>query len=141
MRDALLDVGGRRAGDRQAEGGIVINGLPGQQPEVLEYHRHAFGRAGDQLAVDQEFAFADVDEAGNAAQQRGLAATARAHDAEDFLLTDGEIEVMEGDYGSVEEQLARILCDDREAIAGRTEPIAYPRPGPPAPRYIVTCGQ
>ena len=81
MRDALLDMRGRRAGHGETEGGVVINGFPGQQAEVLEHHGHAFGRAGDRVAVDQQSAVADVGQAGNAAQQRRLAATARPDDA------------------------------------------------------------
>ena len=45
MRDALLDDGGRRAGHREPEGGVVVDRLPRQQAEMLEHHGDAVGRA------------------------------------------------------------------------------------------------
>jgi len=55
---------------------------------MLEHHRHAFGRTGDLPACDQQFAVANIGQARDAAQERGLAAAARADDAKDFLLAD-----------------------------------------------------
>src|SRR6185312_8528871 len=86
----------------------------------------ALGRALDGPARQHERALADLGQAGDAAQERRLAAAARADDAEDFLVADGEIELAEGDDGAVEEELARVLRDDR---AVRDGSLARRRPG------------
>ena len=75
-----------------------------------------FRRPGDRLAADQEFAAVELGQAGDAAQERGLAAAARADDAEDFLVADGKIERAERRHGAVEKQLARVARDDHAGI-------------------------
>ena len=80
---------------------------------MLEHHGDALGRAGDRLAVRP--GAARRDRSVSPAMQRskrGLAAAARSHDAQDFLLPDREIELVERDDGAVEEHLAGILRHD-----------------------------
>ncbi len=60
----------------------------------------------------QKLAAAQVDEAGDAAQQRRLAAAARADDAERLAVAHLEIELAERGDGAVEKQLARVRGDD-----------------------------
>ena len=117
VRDAFLDLVARDARHREAEGGVVEHGLPGQQAEVLEHHGDAVGRpALDRLAVHQNAAAAQIGEAGDAAQQRGLAAARRAHDAHDLVALDAERHLVEGDDGAVEEELAGAFGDNRGRI-------------------------
>ena len=79
---------------------------------MLEHHRDALRRSRDRLAADGQLAAGDFGQARDAAQERGLAAAARADDAEDFLLAHREIERAERHHGAVEEHLARISRDD-----------------------------
>ena len=81
-----LDLGARRMRHRQPEGGIVVDRLPRQQAEMLEHHGDAVGRAArDRLALHEQLAAAQIGEAGDAAQQRGLAAARRADHAHDLV--------------------------------------------------------
>src|SRR5215203_2252123 len=66
----------------------------------------------DRLAVHRERAGAELGEAGDAAQQRGLAAAAGADDTQDLVALDVERELAERHHGAVEEQLARAVGDD-----------------------------
>ena len=66
--------------------------------------------------MDQKPAAAQIGEPGNAAQQRGLAATRGTHDAHDLVALDRERELVKGDNGSIEEKLAGALGNDRGRI-------------------------
>src|SRR5205814_9754476 len=83
MRDALADARGGCARHPKPERGILVHGLPRQQTEMLEHHRDARGRSVNWSARDRERAAVEPDEAGDGAQKRRLAATARADDAQD----------------------------------------------------------
>ena len=86
MLDRLLDFSARDPGHGEAEGGVVVNGLPRQESEVLEHHGNAVGRpARDWLTVDIEASAAQLGKPGDAAQQRGLAAAGGADDAKNFV--------------------------------------------------------
>ncbi len=111
--DALLDARSRRMRHREAERRVVMHGLPRQQAEMLEHHRDALRRAGDGLAADQQLAAGDLGQSGDAAQEGGLAAAARADHAQDLLRANREIERAERHHGAVEEQLAGVARDDR----------------------------
>src|SRR5262249_20816014 len=75
MRDPRFDFGARHARHRQPEGRVVEDGFPWEQAEMLKDHRNSVGRAGaDRLAVDEKLAAAEIGEARDAAQKRGLAA-------------------------------------------------------------------
>jgi hypothetical protein len=74
----------------QAEGDVVGDAQVRKQRVVLEHHadapllrrQHGAG-PGDRLAAEADLAFLQVLEAGNAAQDRGLAAAARSQQAAD----------------------------------------------------------
>src|SRR5262249_5435227 len=51
--------------------------------------------------------------------QGGLAAAARAHDAQDFLGANRKVELMERQHGSFEEYLACVFRNDRRAVGCR----------------------
>ena len=53
---ALLDDGRRRAGHGEPEGGVLVDGLPRQQAEMLEHHGDARRRSCDRLAEHRELA-------------------------------------------------------------------------------------
>ena len=60
----------------------------------------------DPLAMDEKRTAAEICEARDAAQQRGLAAARGTHDAHDLVVPDRKRQLMEGDHGTVEEKLA-----------------------------------
>src|SRR5262249_54573628 len=106
--------------------------FPGEQAEVLKDDGDASTRLLDGLAVDADSAATQGDQAGDAAQQRRLAAAGRADDAERLVLADREIEVAEGDDGAFLEELARLLDDDfARGTAHRVRPSLSAAPGPP----------
>ena len=51
----------------------------------------------DAESVDEDAAAVDVVEAGDAVEQRGLTRPGRAHDGEEFAVSDGQIEALQGD--------------------------------------------
>src|SRR5215831_4855234 len=110
----LVDTDRRLAGHGQPERRVLIDGLPRQQPEMLEHHGDARGWAGDLLAGDQDLADAQIEKAPDAAQEGRLAATAWTHDAEDFLMANVERELTECHHRAVQEQLAGIAHADRK---------------------------
>src|SRR5439155_16665322 len=73
MGNALADLCPRRARELQAVGHVPVDGLPGEQPEALEDHRHLGERTRHRLTVDADLAFAGRDQSLEAAQERGLA--------------------------------------------------------------------
>src|SRR5205823_3461345 len=114
VRDARPDLPAPYAGHRQPEGGIIVNGLPRQQAEMLKHHGNAVRRpAGNWLAMDQERTAAQIGEPRDAAQQRGLAAARRADDAHDLVAPHRKRQLMKGNDRAVEEELARAVGDDR----------------------------
>ena len=117
VRDALLDLCARRAGHRQPERGVVVDGLPRQQAEMLKHHGDAVRRTpGDRLAVDEDLTAAQIGEPRDAAQQRGLAATRRPDHAHDLVAPHLERQLVKRHHRAVEEKLARTLCYDRGLI-------------------------
>src|SRR5260221_6934725 len=81
--------------------------------------------------MHQDAPVAELDQSGDAAQERGLAAARRADDAQDLVALDGQRELMESHHGAIEKQLAGALGNDRGCCLGH----AFPRPGP------VVCRQ
>ncbi len=57
---AFLDLRARCTGHGEAESGVLENRLPRQQAEMLEHHRHAFGRAGHGFSLHQKLAAAQI---------------------------------------------------------------------------------
>src|SRR5215470_15745072 len=105
MAYAFVDRGRRRARHGEPEGRVLINGLPWQQPEMLEHHGDASGRAGNLFAGNQKRAGTQIGEASDATQEGGLAATARSHDAKNLLTANLERQLTERHHGAVQEQL------------------------------------
>src|ERR1700758_154548 len=80
---------------------------------MLKDHGNPVGRAGtDRFAVDEKAAAAEIGEARDAAQKRGLAAARGAHDAHDLVALDRKRQLMEGDDGAIEKELAGTIGDN-----------------------------
>src|SRR5215470_4664885 len=80
---------------------------------MLKDQGNPVGRAGaDRLAVDEKCAAAEIGEARDAAQKRGLAAARGAHDAHDLVAFDRKRQLMEGDDGAIEKELAGAVGDN-----------------------------
>ena len=76
-----------RGGDAvEAEADIVGDGEPGQEARLLEHDADGGMRLGDGLAVEADRAGARPVEAGDEAQQRGLAAARAADERDDLAL-------------------------------------------------------
>src|SRR5262249_47920042 len=86
-------VGG--AGEIQAIGHVGVDGLPGEQAEVLKHHGHLAGRPRHATAVHEDLALARRNEAIETAQEGGLATAGRADQRDDLALADGKVEVPE----------------------------------------------
>jgi hypothetical protein len=120
----------------EPEGGVLVHRLPRQQAEMLEHHGDARRRSRNLLAEHRKLAGAYVDEAGDAAQEGGLAAAARADDAQDFLVAHVERELAESDDGAVEKHFAGIAHTDRE-IRLRDGHARLPEREAVSPRRII----
>src|SRR6516162_9150375 len=73
---------------------------------MLKDHGNPVGRPrADRLAVDEKPAAAEIGEARDAAQKRGLAAARGADDAHDLVALDRKRQLMEGDNGAIEKEL------------------------------------
>jgi len=90
------------AGAAQAEGDVLLDGQVREEREVLEQHAYAAPLRRERrsalarhLAVDPDAALADWLEAGDAAQGRALAGSARPHQASDGPLPERERYVRE----------------------------------------------
>src|SRR5690349_11046576 len=80
---------------------------------MLKDHGNPIGRAcTDRFAVDEKPAAAEIGEACDAAQKRGLAAARGAHDAHDLVALDRKRQLMEGDDGAIEKELAGTIGDN-----------------------------
>ena len=80
---------------------------------MLKDHGNPVGRAGaDRLAVDEKPAAAEISETRDAAQKRGLATARGAHDAHDLVAFDHKGQLMEGDDGAIEKELAGTIGDN-----------------------------
>src|SRR5262249_18371728 len=75
--------------------------------------------------VHQDAPVAELDQSGNAAQQRSLATARGADDAEDLVALDGQSQLMKGHHGAVEKQLAGVLGDNRGGCG-----LGHAFPGP-----------
>jgi hypothetical protein len=91
--------------DLQPVGDVVDHLAVRQQAEVLEDHADLVaadlaepggGGAADVLAADPDLARAGLDQPGEAAYERGLAAAGQAHDHEDLARTHLEAHVSDG---------------------------------------------
>src|SRR5258708_21449431 len=78
----------------------------------------------DRLAMDEKGTAAEICEARDTAQERGLAAARGTHDAHDLVTLDRERQLMKGDDGAIEEQLAGTLGEDYYIHGFVTDPHA-----------------
>ena len=86
LGDAVRTLLRRHAGCFERQADVARHGAPGQQCTaiVLKHKRHFARRAGDGLAVAQCGTATGLQKPGCCAQERGLAATGRANDADEF---------------------------------------------------------
>src|SRR3970282_1597570 len=93
-RDPLGDAraGRRRVDPPEQEGkaDVLGDGLPGKNGVPLEDEAEARVDAADGLAVQGDAARGARDEAGDEAEERGLAATGGPHDRDELAAPDGE---------------------------------------------------
>src|SRR5262245_38280738 len=108
VADHFLDGGGWRAPHLEAVGGVVPHRQPGEDGVALEDHR--IHRALRTRRLDLDGAGGDGFEAGKDAQQRGLAASARADDHEE--LARGDVDGDAVDRDELPERLAEIADAD-----------------------------
>ncbi|GFJ93896.1 hypothetical protein Prum_075380 [Phytohabitans rumicis] len=82
----------------QRELDVLADGEPRKQaaPVLLEHHRHPGRGTGDRCAVEADLAAGRAEQAGDAAQQGGLAGAGRADDADQFAPPDPEGEIAYG---------------------------------------------
>ncbi len=91
LADLLVDHVLRRLRHLEREGDVVAHAHMRIERVGLEHHREAALRGPDVgrvLAVDQDLAGGDVLEAGDQAQQRGLAAAGGADEDDEFAVLD-----------------------------------------------------
>jgi len=95
---ALVAVVGTDLLHAQAEGHVLFDGHVGEQRIALEHHADAAllrAQGHDVLAVEEDLAAIYRRQPGDAAQQRGLAATGRAEQGDEFALGDAAIDIAE----------------------------------------------
>ncbi|CRO84330.1 hypothetical protein PAERUG_E6_London_17_VIM_2_12_12_00638 [Pseudomonas aeruginosa] len=137
--DRLVDAGlaggrveVRLAGEIEAEGDVLLQVQPGQQAGVLERHRDARMRSAQGLAEYPHAAGGRLLQAGQHAQQAGLADAAGTEDRDhlagaqaqfeiaEHRLPAGTARIAEGDPASVEERLAHALASAWRCSSARS---------------------
>ncbi len=108
VADHLLDGGGWHAPHLEAVGGVVPDRHPGEDGVALEDHR--IHRPLRMWRLDLDGAGGNGVEAGKDAQQRGLAASARADDHKELAGSDVERDAI--DRNKLPEHLAQIADAD-----------------------------
>ena len=74
---------------------VLLDGAPREQTDVLEHHAAAGARAGHRLVVDEDLPRGLRDQAGDDAQQRRLAASARAEHRDEAEFRERDVDVAE----------------------------------------------
>ena len=101
---------------KQPKFGVLARGRPRQQGEILEHQaRLAAARAADGAAADEDAARVRGQQAGDAFQQRGLAAAARADEREKLPRLHQDIDV--GERLHAAEALRQALDGDADRCA------------------------
>src|SRR5262249_26256789 len=77
---------------------VLEDAAPGQQDRALEHHADVAPRAADRLAVENDMAGLVIEQAGENAQQRALAAAAGADDGDEAALLDAAIDLLQGQH-------------------------------------------
>ena len=92
---AVASFGGGHVAGFEAELDVLADGEPRQQRERLEDHRDTGVRGDDGLVPIDRAAAGRGDEAGQAAQQRGLARAGLAEQRDDLAVVELEADVVE----------------------------------------------
>jgi hypothetical protein len=71
---------------------VLDDGAPGQENRRLEHDAELAARSAQLLAVHPDLAGGAIEDAGQDLQQRALAAAARADDADERALADGQVD-------------------------------------------------
>src|SRR5262245_15365478 len=98
---ALLDLGLGELPHLQAEGHVVVDGHVGIEGVVLEDHGDVAvlgGQVVDHALTDGDLAGGDLLQAGHHAQGRQLATARRAHQHDELLVADVEVDVLDRVY-------------------------------------------
>src|SRR5215216_4961345 len=91
-RHAPRYLGLGEAGHAQPVSDVIVDRLPGKQPEMLEHHGHARDRTRDALLVDEDIPDIGRDKAVEATQQCRFAAAARPDNGDDLAVTHFKID-------------------------------------------------
>ncbi len=100
--DAVLDLGVPNLGHAEAKGDVLEDGEVGEDGVVLKHHRDPAGagrQVVDPAVADPDLAFRGGLEAGDDAEERGLAAAGGAEQDHELLVADGEVDLVEGGEG------------------------------------------
>ncbi len=124
LRDRPAALGARHPADRQREFDVAAHAAPGQQAVVLEDQRAVGVRAGQRAAVGEEFTAGGRQQAGQRAQQGGLAAAGRADHGQYLAGRDVQVDaVQDGVPGVAEAEVAggqpQAWCGAHWALPGR----------------------
>ena len=92
---ALVAFGRIDAQRLEADLDVLQHGQPGKQREGLEDHGDFGGRARHVAPADRHLAFAGRHQAGDDAQQRGLAAARAAEQRDDLVLAQPQADIVE----------------------------------------------
>src|SRR3989344_2938919 len=114
--DAGLHIGLRHAVAAQGVGNVVAGRDPGEERVSVVLEDVADLRFRERLAIEQDLASVQRDEAGDHVHQRGLAAAVVAEDGDD--LAAGQVEVEVGVEGGAGEGLAQAAHGDMGAGLG-----------------------
>ena len=96
----LVDLGFGRLAQLQAERHVIVHAHVRVERVALEHHGDVAILGGDivdDAVADEDAAVADLLKAGEQAQAGGFAAAGRADEDEEFLVGDGDAQVVDGD--------------------------------------------
>ena len=91
-RDDLFALPASYPRDLQTMADVAAHRAPRQDRQLLEYHAAVAPRPAHGLAVARDRSLGGTDEAGDRLEQRGLAASARAHEGHELAGPDGKID-------------------------------------------------
>ena len=129
LLDLAVALGPRHAAHVEPEGDVVRHGHQREQGEVLEDQRRRAAVGADAAqgpAAQPDLAFGGLDEPGDHAQDRGLAAARGAEEGEELPFRDGQVDVAHGREGA--EALRHTV--ELEIVRHRRRRLAGAPPGP-----------
>ncbi len=126
----LVDLGLRHLGHLQAEGEVLLHRHLRIERIGLEHHADAAVLGlfpSDVLALDEDLPVGDLQQPGNAVQERRLATAGRAEQHEELAVLDFEVEMFEHRHGAEIEE--RSWMDTLDVMEDQpfTAPAAMPR--------------